>query len=70
MSDGILLSQASYANKLIGKLGLKLGKTGSTPLDIGEKYRKDEGSLLPDSKRYRSLVGRLLYLTITWLDIA
>ncbi|PRQ44685.1 putative RNA-directed DNA polymerase [Rosa chinensis] len=70
MKDGVLLSQEGYAKKLVEKYGLKLSKRRSTPLDISEKLRRDVGSLLPDPKSYRSLVGGLLYLTITRPDIA
>ena len=34
------------------------------------KYQKDEGELLPDPFLYRQLVGSLINLTITRLDIS
>ncbi|CAM8900101.1 unnamed protein product [Rhodiola kirilowii] len=70
VTDGILLSQEGYANKLIERYKLKLSKKRSTPLDTREKLRRTEGARLPDFMTYRSLVGGLLYLTITRPDIA
>ncbi|CAM8959925.1 unnamed protein product [Rhodiola kirilowii] len=68
--DGILLSQEGYANKVIERYKLKFSKKRSTPLDTSEKLRRTEGAPLPDFITYRSLVGGLLYLTITRPDIA
>lgn len=70
MKSGIFLLQEGYAKKLVERFGLKLCKKRSTPLDLNEKLRRKEGSLLPDPKPYRALVGSLLYLTITRPDIA
>lgn len=55
---------------MVERFGLKLRKKRSTPLDLNEKLRRKEGSLLPDPKPYCALVGSLLYLTIPRLNIA
>ncbi|CAM8904964.1 unnamed protein product [Rhodiola kirilowii] len=70
VTDGILLSQEGYANNLIERYKLKPSKNRFTPLDTSEKLRRFEGAPLPDFMTYRSLVGGLLYLTITRPDIA
>ncbi|KAK9672905.1 hypothetical protein RND81_12G133600 [Saponaria officinalis] len=44
-------------------------KPVSTPLVLNEKLSKDDGSKEVNLKQYRSLVGSLLYLTATRLDL-
>ena len=67
--QGILLSQRKYVLNMLsetGKLGAKPCSTPMTPnVQLNEK-----GELFEDPKRYRRLVGKLNYLTITRPDIA
>lgn len=70
MKDGIFVTQKTYAEKLVERFGIKESKQRSTPLDANIKLKHNEGTLLPNSKLYRALVGSLLYLTITRPDIA
>ena len=42
----------------------------STPMDGSIKLSKSDGTHLQDIDSYRRLIGRLLYLTITRLDIS
>jgi hypothetical protein len=41
-----------------------------TPTDPNQKLLRDEGELFSDPSRYRRLIGKLNYLTITRLDIS
>ena len=40
-----------------------------TPMDPNVKLYEDQGKLLSNPERYRCLIGKLNYLTITRLDI-
>ncbi|KAG6481671.1 hypothetical protein ZIOFF_058290 [Zingiber officinale] len=70
LDKGIYVSQFSYAKRLIEKFGLIDGKKRSTPLDVNTRLCRDEGTCLSDPRPFRTLVGSLIYLTITRPDIA
>jgi hypothetical protein len=40
-------------------------KTMSTPMITGSKLSKDDESMEEDQKLYKSMIGRLLYVTIS-----
>ncbi|KAM1196494.1 hypothetical protein ACFX2J_022854 [Malus domestica] len=65
----IFIHQKKYAMKLLEKFGLKGCKSVGTPLVANERLCKNDGSEVADESEYRKLVGSLMYLTITRLDI-
>uniref|UniRef100_A0A803QHI8 Reverse transcriptase Ty1/copia-type domain-containing protein n=1 Tax=Cannabis sativa TaxID=3483 RepID=A0A803QHI8_CANSA len=68
-SKGISVSQRPFTLQLLKDtdyLGVKLA---STPMELNLKLSKDKGELLPDPSVYQSLIGKLLYLTITRPEI-
>ncbi|KAI5334495.1 hypothetical protein L3X38_024628 [Prunus dulcis] len=65
----IFLHQKKFAKTLLDKFGLKDCKSVATPLAVNEKLSKMDGSDLADETLYRQMVGSLLYLTATGLDI-
>ena len=63
---GIFLSQRKYVLNLLSKTG-KLGvKSCSSPMVSGVHLTR-EGETFVDPERYKRLVGKLNYLTITCL---
>jgi transposase InsO family protein len=67
---GINLSQRKYALDLLEETGLLGSRPVDIPMDPNKKLLKDEGELFEDPGRYRRLVGKLNYLTITRPDIS
>lgn len=64
------VAQHKYIQDLIQLVGLTNATIVDTPMEINVKYRRDEGALLEDPTLYCKLVGSLIYLTITRLDIS
>ncbi|XP_059301951.1 uncharacterized mitochondrial protein AtMg00810-like [Lycium ferocissimum] len=79
---GIVLCQRKYALELIQEAGLSGAKPGGTPLELSQKLTcveydqcipneaADSDEALRDASAHQRLVGRLLYLTMTSLDLA
>ena len=65
----ISICQRKYALEILEDSGLLASKLISFPIERNYKLSKDEGILLSDSTSYRRFISRLLYLTITRLDI-
>ena len=55
---------------ILEETGLLGSKPVETPMDPNVKLYEDQGELLSNPERYRHLVGKLNYLTITRLDIS
>ena len=69
-SDGHYLSQAKYAYDLLSKAGITDNKTVSTLLEYNAEPTPLDGEPISDAARYHQLVGSLIYLTVTRLDIS
>ena len=69
-SDTYYLSQAKYASDFLSKVGITDNKTVSTPLEYNAKLTPLDGEPISDATRYRQLVGSLIYLIVTRLDIS
>ncbi|KAG6436855.1 hypothetical protein SASPL_101759 [Salvia splendens] len=67
--SGIFIFQDNYALDLVSDAGLLSCKPASTPMDSIKQLQVDAGPPLEDPTIYRRLVGRLVYLCITRLDI-
>ncbi|XP_052481128.1 uncharacterized mitochondrial protein AtMg00810-like [Gossypium raimondii] len=67
--QSIFISQKAFASKVLSKFCMTNCKPASTPVALGEKLSSNGNEDRVDEKNYRSLVGCLLYLTATRLDI-
>ncbi|RVW86785.1 Retrovirus-related Pol polyprotein from transposon TNT 1-94 [Vitis vinifera] len=69
-SSGVVLSQRKYALDILEETGMLDCKPIDTPMDPNAKLVPGQGEPLGDPGRYRRLVGKLNYLTITRPDIS
>ncbi|KAK3040300.1 hypothetical protein RJ639_028215 [Escallonia herrerae] len=67
---GIFLSQRKYVLDLLAETGKAGTKPCNTPMNPSVHLTKDDGDRFDDPEKYRRLVGKLNYLTMTRPDIA
>ena len=68
--DGYYLTQAKYTFDLISRASITDSKIVDTPIEYNCLLNSHDGESLSDATLYRQLVGTLIYLTITRLDIS
>ncbi|XP_031250003.1 uncharacterized protein LOC116107863 [Pistacia vera] len=66
---GIFVNQKRYATQILHKYNMDKYKPVDTPLVVNLKLSKDNGAEKVDETMYRSIIGCLLYLTATRLDL-
>nr|GEZ91334.1 hypothetical protein [Tanacetum cinerariifolium] len=67
--DGIFINQDKYVAEILRKFGLTDGKSSSTPIDTKKPLPKDPDGEDVDVHTYRSMIGSLMYLTLSRPDI-
>lgn len=65
-----LISQSNYILNILEHTRLYDTREANSPLGLNVKYDSSDGVTLTDPTLYRTLVGSLMYLTITRPDIA
>ena len=68
--EGIFISQEKYAKNIVKKFGLDSKKHATTPMSSSIKLNVDSSGVEVSPTLYRSIIGSLLYLTASRLDIA
>ena len=69
-NSGVVISQRKYILDILTDTGMLDCKHVDTPMDPNIKLVPGQGELLRDPGRYRRLVDKLNYLTITRPDIS
>ncbi|GJR98512.1 putative ribonuclease H-like domain-containing protein [Tanacetum coccineum] len=67
--DGIFISQDKYVDEILKKFGFLTVKTTSTPMKTSKPLLKDAEAEDVDVHLYRSMIGSLMYLKASRLDI-
>ena len=67
---GVYVCQRKYTLDLLKEMNMLNAKLLQLPLGSHLKLSVYTGRKTKDSKTYRRLIGRLIYLTITRLDVA
>nr|GFC51776.1 uncharacterized mitochondrial protein AtMg00810-like [Tanacetum cinerariifolium] len=67
--DGIFLSQDTYVGDILKKFGYTDVRSSNTPMDKENPWRKDGTGKYVDLHLYRSMIGSLMYLTVSRPDI-
>jgi isopentenyldiphosphate isomerase len=67
--QGTFVHQAKYTKNLMKKFNMDELKPVSTLMSTVTSLDPDENSETVDQREYRSMIGSLLYLTVTWPDI-
>ncbi|GJT11625.1 putative ribonuclease H-like domain-containing protein [Tanacetum coccineum] len=67
--DGIFISQDKYVAKIMKKFDFMHVKTASNPIETQKPLTKDEEAVNMDVHFYRSMIGSLMYLTASKIDI-
>jgi hypothetical protein len=65
----IFMCQHKYTKEILKKFNMEQCKPTTTPMNQKERFCKEDGAGKVDKKLYRSLIGRLMYLTTTRPDI-
>jgi hypothetical protein len=67
--QGTFMHQAKYTKDLMKKFNMAELKRVSTPMSSAALLGPDEDGEAVDQREYMSMIGSLLYLTVTRLDI-
>ncbi|GJZ78731.1 retrovirus-related pol polyprotein from transposon TNT 1-94 [Tanacetum coccineum] len=66
---GIFINQSNYVLEILKKYGMETCDPVGTPMEIKDKLDLDQNGTLVDATKYHSMIGALMYLTSSRLDI-
>ena len=69
LKNGIFVSQGKYIKDMLKKFGMDDAKAISTPMGTNGNLDSDASDNMVDQKMYRSMIGSLLYVTVSRPDV-
>jgi len=69
LKNGTFVSQGKYIKGMLKKFGMDDAKSISTPMGTNGSLDSDTSGNMVDQKLYRSMIGSLLYVTASTLDV-
>jgi hypothetical protein len=69
IKQGIFISQTKYIKEMLKRIGMEDCKPVTTPMQTTCKLRKDYDSKSRDQRKYRSMIGNLLYVTTSRTNV-
>jgi hypothetical protein len=69
LKEGTFISQTKYTQDLLKRFGMKDAKPAKTPMRTNGHLDVNKRGKSVDQKAYRSMIGSLLYLCASRLDI-
>jgi hypothetical protein len=64
-NKGIFISQTKYIREILKRFGMEDCKPIITPMQTSCKLSKNDNSKSIDKRQYRSMIGSLLYVTMS-----
>jgi hypothetical protein len=68
-NQGIFISQIKYIREMLKRFGMEDCKPVITPMQTSCKLSKDDDLKSIDQRKYRSMIGSLLYVTASRPDV-
>jgi hypothetical protein len=69
LKNGTFVSQDNYIKDMLKKFGMIDSKSISTPMGTNGNLDSNASGNMVDQKLYRSMIGSLLYVTVSRLDV-
>ncbi|PKI77175.1 hypothetical protein CRG98_002457 [Punica granatum] len=70
LNSSLFLIQRKYVLDILTKCGMLGSRPSLFPIKQRHRLSTSSSDLLSDPRKYRRLIGRLIYLTITWPEIS
>jgi hypothetical protein len=69
LKNGTFVSQGKYIKDMLKKFGMNEAKLISTTMETNDSLDSDLSGNMVDQKLYRSMIGSLLYVIASRLDV-